>query len=343
MAVNLLERRSLAQAVDLIARETPQMFLERTFFPAAPEDHLTRVVDIEILRGTSGLAVYTKPTEQSRMVQTTANAVKHFPLPITNEHKFFLSEDLYLNGGLGNGAIYVNNAADLTANRNAKITRALTELINRVRRRREEKVAQALTTGKVSYKGKSTEFELDFGFTADHRSTVDWSSAGDPLGALRAAKRAVQKRTGVSPTIVVMGSAAAAAFLAHADVKAVLDGNNYRAGTIDLTGTPDGGGDFLGTILGMRVYEYTQSFTDNGVTTEMWPEDLVVVGAVSADRRIHRGPIFWEKEGIQTGQEVYSRQLEVENPDGRKIQVASSSLPIIHDPDTIQLLTVTTS
>lgn len=342
--VNLLEQRSLAAAVDNIALVTPQLFLLRTFFPTV-EDHLTNKIDIETLTGTDRLAVYVGKDEQSKQVQTTPQAVKTFTLPKTDEHKFFLSEDLYLTKTHGVGGIYVNGSPQLVQNRNEKIARAAADLVDRVRRRMEWAAARALTTGKIEYTGDSTSFLLDFGFTNAHRTTLTgtarWGeSAADPLAALRAAKKAVQKRTGVTPTMVVMGSAAAAAFIADETVRVRLDGNLARWGSLDLTTAADGGADFLGTILGMRIFEFTQSYTDiSGATAEMWPENLVVVAAESRNRRIHRAPIFWEEEGIQTG-EFATRQMPKKRPDGRLIEVASSALPIIHDPDSLQLLTV---
>lgn len=343
--VNLLEQRSLAATVDNIALKTPQLFLLRTFFPTV-EDHLTRKIDIETLSATDRLAVYVGIGEQSKQVQTPAHAVKTFTLPMTDEHKFFLSEDLYLSKthGVGNG-IYVTGSPQIVNNRNQKIANAAADLVDRVRRRMEWAAAKALTTGKIEYSGDSTEFLLDFGFTTAHKTTLTgtarWGeSAADPLAALRAAKKAVQKRTGVTPTMVVMGSAAAAAFITDETVRVRLDGNLARWGSLDLTTAADGGADFLGTILGMRIFEFTQSYTDaNGATAEMWPENLVMVAAESRNRRIHRAPIFWEEEGPQTG-EFATRQIVKKRPDGRLIEVASSALPIIHDPDSIQLLTV---
>lgn len=342
--VNLLERRSLTAAVDKTATKAPKMFLENAFFPSV-ESHLTRTIDFETIDATDRLAVYVNPTEQSRLVEMGGTEVKQVTLATTKEHNFHTTEDLALMKGFG-GSVYGGTTADIQAYRNAVIARGIAVNVDRIRRRREWAAAQALTKGQIEYAGDSLHFLLKFGFTSDQlvklSGAAKWDGATpNILTTARKYRRDISKRSGSGASICVLGTESAELFLNDETVLKRLDNQNYRIGALDLTKDTAEGATMLGTIGGITYYEYAQTYTDaEGNTQEMFPVNMALFGTRSPHLRRHRGIIAWEEEGLQSGKEFYSRQLVKKDPDGRKIEVASCELPIIHDPGA--LIAVTT-
>lgn len=344
MSINLLERRSLTAAVDKTAEKAPKMFLEKLFF-GATEDHLSRIIDFEKVEGTDRMAVYVNPDEQSRLVEGNVSELRTLVIPVTNEHVFFNSEKLALGKTLSS-SVYGSTAADITAYRNKKIQDGVVTLIDRIRRRREWAAAQALTTGRIEYKGDSVHFVLDFGFGNEQRvkltGTSKWDdAAADILAQGRTRRRETAKRSGSAASVCVMGSDATELFLNNEKVMKRLDNMNYRIGAIDLTKEEIEGATYLGTMSNIAYYEYAQSYTDKeGNEAEMFPTNLALYGAPSRHFRRHRGIVAWEEEGLQSAKEFYSRPITKKDPDGRKIQVTSCEIPAVHDPGALVAVTV---
>lgn len=320
------------------------MFLEKAFFGGAPENHLSRTIDWEQVSTNDRLAVYVNPTEQSRLVDGGSRELRSIEAPVTNEHKFFTSEKLALTKGYA-GSVY-GTAADIQSYRNQQIQGAIVELVDRIRRRREWACAQALTEGKIEYRGDSIHFVIDFGFGSGQKlkltGTNKWDDAGvDILAQGRQRRRDISNRSGAGASIAVLGTQAAELFLSNETVLKRLDNQNYRIGAMDLTKDTVDGATMLGTIGAITYYEYAQSYTDqDGNTTELFPPTMALYGSPSRHLRRHRGIIAWEEEGLQVAKEFYSRMITKKDPDGRKIQVASCELPAIHDPNALIAVTV---
>ena len=71
----------------------------------------------------------------------------------------------------------------------------------------------------------------------------------------------------------------------------------------------------------------------------MFPVNGALYAAPSRQLRRHRGIVAWEEEGLQNGQEFYTRSLAKKDPDGRKIEMASCEMPAIHDPSGLIMVT----
>lgn len=343
VTLNLLERADFVGQVDRTALKAPKMFVEQLFFPTT-EDHLANAIVWEKVEGSDRMAVYVNPDEQSKLVEGRGSEIDTLSIPMTNEHAFFQSYDLAIGKGFGSGSPFGSTEADIRTYRNKKIQDAITDLIDRVRRRRAWAASQAVSTGKIEFKGDNLHFVIDFGIPGSQKkkNTGDdrWSeAASDPLAQGRAHRRTVSKGSGAQASFCVMGPDAAERFITNAKVRETLHNNNLKAGAIDLTKAITDGVVYLGNVEGIEYYEFSDTYTDSkNVVREMWDPNLAVYASKTRHRRRHRGIVAWEEEGLQRAKEFYSRQLVKKDPDGRKVQLASSEIPVIHDPYSLLLV-----
>ncbi len=344
ISLNLLERRALTAAVNKQALKEPRLFMEATLFPTV-ESHLSRVIDFEVIEGTDRMAAYVNPTEQSKLVEQSGTEVRSFSLPVTKEHNFHSAEELALRKGFGTD-VYGATTGSIQQYRNQTVAFGTANLIARIRRRREWAAVQAATKGRVEYKGPSVHFVADFGFVKNKQLVKNtgadrWNQSGvDILSQGRTHSREISRRSGATPTICILGSDSAELFIKDETILKLLHNNNYRLGSIDATKQPVNGAKLIGTVGGVTYWEYAQSYTDNeGETQEMFPVNGALYAAPSRQLRRHRGIVAWEEEGLQNGQEFYTRSLAKKDPDGRKIEMASCEMPAIHDPSGLIMVT----
>ncbi len=340
MAVNLLEWRSLTALVN--KQQSPEAFVADRIF-GTTEDHLAEKIDLEIIAGDERLAEFINRGEAARQVNHRSTTVKTITLPEIALSKFYTPRDLFLHKDSIGGGVYIQSAGQLTEARNRKLARGSQDLRDRITRRREWMACQALQ-GKISVVQDNISFELDFGYVNGvHQVTLaggaKWDqSTAKMIADCRKYKSQTMKLSGFPADTVILGTAAAEKFIENPAVIEALKANNYRVGTIDLTQKPSKAATFLGRILDMDFWEYSQQYND----TDGSPKDYIgskaaIFVASQAPFKTHYGPIT-RNEGVTTDP-WFARTFNKTNPDGTEMEVATSFVTAVHDPDAIVCVT----
>ena len=230
------------------------------------------------------------------------------------------------------------------------------ELYNSVDRRVEVSIAESLLTGKLTIKGDGYDEVLDY-WPADlaqqpYKKLAGgalWSAeTSDPIADLRAAQQFSLVKTGVKPTMAVLGNDAAQALLSNVKFNAKLDVKNYRSAEIDIREITYGVS-YLGRIveLGLDLYSYTRTATTEDVPGEkvvvdLMPAKKVLLGSTEARTTLAYGVchiIDKRKDEIQffALPRVPFSKLE---DGGRYVGIKSKPLPIVHQPQAFYVLEV---
>jgi len=240
-------------------------FLLDTFF-SRTEESTSKYVDIDIIKGKRRLAPFVNPKHQGKMVERIGYTTRSYEPPYIKPKVITTADEaLRRSAGetmYGSAKTAMDKAEELLA-------KDLVDLDNMITRREEWMASQLLQTGKVAIVGDGVNDEIDFGMDANHIITLAgadlWSAAtATPLEDLRTWRRLIQKDSGLTPNVCVMGSSAIDAFLAHASVTGQLDTRRIDLGQIDPATYPNGS-IYYGRIkdVAMDLWVYDEWYLDD--------------------------------------------------------------------------------
>lgn len=266
--------------------KTVNTFLQTRYFP----DGVTFATDevlVEYKDGNQKLAPFVAPEIGGKVVKRDGYTA-HAYQPAFIAPKRALSIDNLRKKGFGE-ALY----SGLTPEQRAlKITADdMVEMDEMIVRRQEEMCAQVLQENALTmkhytddnklYETKNIAYYTESANPAVYTPTFTWTNASaDIIGDIAAIASSL-KRRGLPATDVVMGSAAADAFLNNEKIQKLLDNRNYNIGEIDPTeGYPEAV--FLGVINckghKMNFIEYAGTYEAEDGTTKTYinPNDIIV-------------------------------------------------------------------
>jgi hypothetical protein len=219
--------------------------------------------------------------------------------------------------------------------------------------------AQALT-GVINYQSVDMEsFQVDFGRANGNTIADDglfggkaWDESGsDPLQDIKMVKRLFSQAGEPAPTDAIMGEGASNALQANAAVKTVLafSQTNILAGQISfLEQFRDDGALYLGTLGGVRMWEYSRQVND----PTGQPVDLVgstkchfVSNSPAAEMVLYYGAIP-DLDALQGGAwvgERFAKSWMEPDPSQRLYLATSRPLPVLRRPNATATLTVVES
>ena len=280
--VDLYSPRTLAEVV----RTTPPIrtFLRDHFF-TNEKTFVTETVDIDIKKGNRKMAAFVHPMVGGEIVTMEGYETKSYAPPLINPViptkaeqllKRLPGEDLY------SGKSPADRAAE-------KLIEEYNTLNDMTTRREEWMAAQVLTTGQVHIKGKGVDEVIDFGLTnkVTLASTKKWgASAADIWGNLKDWKQQVSRNGFANANMVIMGKAAADAFMADATIKNLLDNRRIEIGAIKPE-EMEGGLTYYGhlNLPGVDIYGYDEVYLDDdtGETKPLIPDNMVLMIPSHAD------------------------------------------------------------
>lgn len=343
MSVSLYDSRSLTESINKVKYVNP-FVLDKVF--SYKRTWATDKIDVEIVTGSSKMAQFVGANEpKPKNIAKLTRETKTVTLPRTFESKLFTANELMAFNAVG--ALY--DQSQKLAFQKEMIALNLQELKERVLRRREQMAVEALCTGKISVTQSNTAWEIDYGYV-DTEQLVTLSgtdlftnSASKPVTKLRQYQKLIQRRSGVAPSIALLGSSAAEAFTGNAEVQKALNTLNYKVGQMDLTVPPVDGAFYIGRIGGVEFWEYTQQYVDDsGNAVDMLTADRMVLVAPSSSFRLHIGPAYRivNQLPVAIQSELF---LEVDDEsDSRGLQwnCEQKSLPTIHDPGAVMSIKV---
>lgn len=326
--VDLYTPRTLAEVV----KTTPPVrtFLRDRFFTNV-KTFPTERVDIDIVKGNRKMAAFIHPMVGGEIVQAEGYETKSYAPPLINPATVSTADKL-LARLPGEDMYSGKTPADRAAE---KLIEEYNQLNDMTTRREEWMAAQVLTTGQLKVKGKGVDEVIDFGLTnkITLASTKKWgASAADIWGNLKDWKQQVSRNGFANANMVIMGKAAADAFLADATIKNMLDNRRIEIGAIKPE-EMEGGLTYYGhlNLPGVDIYGYDEVYLDDetGETKPLIPDNVVLMipsaasfmrayglctylddaGACPTDGRymavlFWRGELFRERAGAGAGADL---------------------------------------
>ena len=265
--IDIYDPRTLVEVV----RTTPPIhtFLRDRFFSHV-KPFTSENVDIDIVKGTRKMAAFVHPMVGGEIVQSEGYETKSYKPPLVNEAtistasqflKRLPGEDLY------SGRTPADRAAE-------KLIEEYNTLNDMVTNREEWMASQVLTTGRLRVKGKGVDEVIDFGFTNKVKleGTKQWGeSAAKPWDNLREWKQQVSRNGFANADMVIMGQAAANAFMADSQIKELMENRRFDIGSM-APKELENGLNYYGhlNLPGVDIYGYDGVYLDD-VTKEIKP------------------------------------------------------------------------
>lgn len=274
--VDLYTPRTLAEVV----KTTPPVrtFLRDRFFTNV-KTFPTKRVDIDIVKGNRKMAAFIHPMVGGEIVQAEGYETKSYAPPLINPATISTADQL-LERLPGEDMYSGKTPADRAAE---KLIEEYNQLNDMTTRREEWMAAQVLTTGQLKVKGKGVDEVIDFGLTnkITLASTKKWgASAADIWGNLKDWKQQVSCNGFANANMVIMGKAAADAFMADATVTKLLDNRRIEIGAIKPE-EMEGGLTYYGhlNLPGVDIYGYDEVYLDDetGETKPLIPDNVVLM------------------------------------------------------------------
>lgn len=274
--VDLYTPRTLAEVV----KTTPPVrtFLRDRFFTNV-KTFPTKRVDIDIVKGNRKMAAFIHPMVGGEIVQAEGYETKSYAPPLINPATISTADQL-LERLPGEDMYSGKTPADRAAE---KLIEEYNQLNDMTTRREEWMAAQVLTTGQLKVKGKGVDEVIDFGLTnkITLASTEKWdASAADIWGNLKDWKQQVSRNGFANANMVIMGKAAADAFMADATVAKLLDNRRIEIGAIKPE-EMEGGLTYYGhlNLPGVDIYGYDEVYLDDetGETKPLIPDNVVLM------------------------------------------------------------------
>ena len=274
--VDLYTPRTLAEVV----KTTPPVrtFLRDRFFTNV-KTFPTKRVDIDIVKGNRKMAAFIHPMVGGEIVQAEGYETKSYAPPLINPATISTADQL-LERLPGEDMYSGKTPADRAAE---KLIEEYNQLNDMTTRREEWMAAQVLTTGQLKVKGKGVDEVIDFGLTnkITLASTKKWgASAADIWGNLKDWKQQVSRNGFANANMVIMGKAAADAFMADATVAQLLDNRRIEIGAIKPE-EMEGGLTYYGhlNLPGVDIYGYDEVYLDDetGETKPLIPDNVVLM------------------------------------------------------------------
>lgn len=274
--VDLYTPRTLAEVV----KTTPPVrtFLRDRFFTNV-KTFPTKRVDIDIVKGNRKMAAFIHPMVGGEIVQAEGYETKSYAPPLINPATISTADQL-LERLPGEDMYSGKTPADRAAE---KLIEEYNQLNDMTTRREEWMAAQVLTTGQLKVKGKGVDEVIDFGLTnkITLENTKKWgASAADIWGNLKDWKQQVSRNGFANANMVIMGKAAADAFMADATVAKLLDNRRIEIGAIKPE-EMEGGLTYYGhlNLPGVDIYGYDEVYLDDetGKTKPLIPDNVVLM------------------------------------------------------------------
>lgn len=338
--ISLFTVRTLGRMSNQLGIYKPRTFLLNKFFKW---DGMVYGQDITVDIQTDTLAIsqYTHPKDEAGAVERPGYKSKTFRLPYFKEKMTATVEQLFTR--MPGQPVFSGefSAAQIAGQ---LMSRDLVTLANRIDRRSEQMAGEALVTGKIVFKGKGVDGEMDFERSNDtHKVTLTgddkWdTTTADIVGDLHTMKDLVTDDSGLSANICVMGPAAFLSLLKNSDARELLNNLRIVIGNIQSPEQVELGATRYGDILGMELWVYNQSYIDPIDKTKkaIFPADGVLIGATVdvplQDNRLYYGMIQ-DFDNDQAGLPIFNKLDKKADPSSISLIQQCSRSPVLIQPN----------
>ena len=220
----------------------------------------------------------------------------------------------------------------------------LADLQDRIIRREEQQIAEALQTGKLAITGDGVSYSVDYQMAANHIVTLTgsdlWTSTGDKLAQFEAWAQLIRDAAAPGVTDIILGTSAAAYLLKDTEfreeMKTTSGMNNIQ---FDIANDAAQEHTSLGILrrpgLTANLHVYQGQYTDeSGVATPYIDPKKVVFVSRAMRSEFHYGPIYNLLHGTMVA-ERFPYMYEDENGKSGHVALESSPLFGLHQPDSV--------
>lgn len=327
---------TLSDAINQII--PPSTVLTQLFFPASVNETIfTDTIEVDLKNGKRRIAPFGSVHEASKSIKRDGSKTRLYRLPFISIDTFLSSYDLNTQRLVGTN-MYLGKGVSLEGIKKQKIADALADLKNSITNRIELMVAQALT-GEIDVTGENVNYTIDYGMSSDNKpvytgNNVWGGSTSDIAGNIKNWKRIINRATGLSANIGLMGYEAADKFMKDTEVLKQLNNNNFKAGTLTIEGL-----DYLGKYAGIEWYERAEQYTNlSGTLTEYINPKQVILHASASVKKMYYGPVY--DEAVTAAVPIFVKEEITVDPSGRKYYAKTSPLPVFEQPDATVVATV---
>lgn len=350
MSIDIFDTRTMLEAIEQMKR--PVSWLRDTFFPAATPVE-TETVDVDIIKGKRRMAPFCSPLSEGKAVEKLGYSSSSIKPGYIKPFMITTAADLLKRIP---GQTLYSGGQTIEQRAQIKLGQDLAELMDMIDRREEWMAAKALDLGVVTMKikGESADktVSVDFLMAATHKITLTltdlWNDTeSDPIANLQTWASLIRKDSGVNPTDVIMGSDAAAAFIANQSVQKYMNMLKVNMGKIEPKLLPQGVS-YVGTItapgLTVDVWTYEEWYLDEdtAVETPMVPVKKVWMGSPQARNKTLYA-VIQDMEAIAEGSAAVKRfpkSWVPKNPSAQHLMVQSAPLVALLQPDAFVSATV---
>lgn len=330
-------------------------FLAGAAFGGREETLPTESLELSYLDGTQNMAPFVQVNAEAISVGGRSTTFANVSTPNIRIKRPMDAYNAFLRRPPG-GNIFISGPGDVASARAATIVEDATVMSDMVDTRLEWMVAQMLTdktSGSMSLSYQVAD-RANWKVTVPRSTAMTvalsggalWSAptTATPMADFHNAKRAFAKNGGFTPTIAIMGSAAASAFMAIDQVKTLLDNRRIDAGSLALQSQFNASGAiYLGTFMGIPCWEYSREYiSDAGASTPFIPTDTVVFLSNNTDNKIYYGAIPDHDafdQGLFVGKR-FSKSWKTHDPSVYVQLLQTRPLPFFRRPNTVYVLDV---
>lgn len=304
---------------------------------------LSDLIEIDVETGGKKVSVYTTRTANPTEVGKLGYHTNIHNTPYISEEVTYTSRDTRDRLPGENPYAGQNPRARL----DTKIANWLADLQDRLIRREEQQIAEAIQTGKLVISAPGVNYTVDYQMNSSHIVVLTgsdlWSSTGDKIAQIEAWSALIRNSGAPAATDIIMGTSAAAAFLADSKVLDLYNKWNANFGSLVPQVIAGQGATFLMTLrrigVDVNIYVYQAQYDDAGTIKSYIDPNKVVMLARSMRAEFHYGPI----ENLKHGTMVAANFPYIyEDETGKSGHVCLESAPLfgLHQPDAVVCATV---
>ena len=334
--------------------KSPNQFLKRLLFG----NHVTlptEDIELSVLTKARETAPFVRKNGEGIMVAGHGETFQTVTAPHIRIKRPFTPSELLYNRRPGT-TIFTTGRQSRSALRQ-HVNRDLQVMADLITNSEEWLCAQALQ-GVIQYQVADQEvFTITFPRPAGNDITLtaarSWDNADPslprPLQDVHTVKRILSDEVGLQPTDAICGINAANALLNLAEsgnLPAFKTDSGVATGTITFVEQfNEDGAIFLGTMGGVRFWEYSRTVLHVGVSTSLIRDDYVefVSRSAGAQRVLYYGaiPDMRAINGTLAQTERFSKSWEEEDPSAQIALAASRPLPVPRRPGAMVSMKVT--
>lgn len=337
--VNMFDTRTMLGIVQEAQKDAKTFLRDRYFKNRRTFDTLK--IDIDVVGANQRkVAPFVNPKVGGVVIERDGYKTESYEAPEVSPMMITTAEDM-LKRSPGESIYGAKTPSQRAAE---QLGRDLSSLDDIITRREEVMCAEALFTGKITINGIGYDEELNYwpSETSEQPTTTPttlWNAEGATaksiMADLRATKRSVTQKSGLTPTELICGHEVAEAIIDKLTDAKAFDMRRVDMGLIDPRNLGNGV-TYWGYLKdsGLDIFTYDEWYlNESGIETPVVPNKACLLAAPEAKTTLAYGCVSLAGDDdvkFYEGARIPDSWVQRANPSGRVVQIKSRPLPIVH-------------